>query len=83
MFQEPVSLQIAPIFGLSEDCMRIKTTVLRKIIKVDFPPGIDYNKLADKVGVQPMVAYGWLQTGKVHERYVPLIKSVPIETVRK
>lgn len=63
--------------------MKIKVKVLRLIVQVEFPKNIDYNKLANKIGVHPMVAYNWLQTGKVHERYLPLLRQVPLELVRK
>ncbi len=62
--------------------MRISVTVTRRIVKIRWPPGIDYNKLAAQVGVHPQVAWNWLKTGSVPERYLPIIKGIPLELVK-
>jgi len=63
--------------------MQIKVVVLRRILKVTFPKGIDYHKLALAVGVSDAVAWGWLKHGKVHEQYVPIIEKINFDTVKK
>jgi hypothetical protein len=63
--------------------MKIQVTTLRQIVKVEFPPGIDPYLLAMAAGVHYMTAWNWLKHGKVNERYIPIIKDIPIELVKR
>ena len=63
--------------------MKITVTTLRQIVKVEFPPELDYHKLAEAAGVRDQVAWGWLAHGKVAERYIDIIRGIPIESVKK
>lgn len=63
--------------------MEIKTTTLRKIVKVTFPGNIDYHKLAVAVGARDATVWNWLKTGKVPEQYLEKIKNIELKTVLK